>query len=387
MTVRRLIFWLHLAVGLSVGLVVAFLALTGSLLAFQSQITAWSERDLRIAHVAPAETCIAPSQLLANAASSAHRAPTSLRVFADRHRPAEVTFGRDLVLLVNPCSGAVVSTDAGRLRAFFLDVTDLHRWVALQGVRHETLRSLKNVAVAALLLMLISGLIIWVPRQLSWKHLKPTVLLNLGKRGRAREWNLHNVFGIWSLIPLLVIVGTGLIMAYPWANDLLYRASGTPAPPSRPVAERKTGKPLDPAKYAKLDPAIDRAITQDAQWASVLIRVPAEKETTVSFTLDEGSGGRPQQRAQLSLDLQTLQVLKWEPFAAATRGRQWRMYARYLHTGELLGLTGQIVALLACLSLLVLVGTGFLLSVRRASAWRRRRVLAATRSKLQEVSA
>jgi hypothetical protein len=117
-TLRRIIFWLHLAVGLTVGLVVVFLAVTGSILAFQSQITAWAERNARVVTSAPVSICISPAALLARASIDQQRPPTSLTLFADPHRPAEVVFGRD-TLLVNPCSGDIIRRDAGRLRAFF----------------------------------------------------------------------------------------------------------------------------------------------------------------------------------------------------------------------------------------------------------------------------
>src|ERR1700750_472959 len=104
MTLRRFICWLHLSVGLTVGLMVAFMAITGSIMAFQSQITAWAERSARVAVPAPVNTRISPATLLVRAMADQHRPPTSLTLFADPHRPTEVVFGRD-TLLVNPCSG------------------------------------------------------------------------------------------------------------------------------------------------------------------------------------------------------------------------------------------------------------------------------------------
>jgi uncharacterized iron-regulated membrane protein len=373
MTLRRLFFWLHLAVGLSVGIVVAFLALTGTILAFQPQITSFAERNLRIAQPASPASCVAPSALLTAAGQLQHAAPTTLTLFADPHRPAEVAFGRDTLLLLNPCTGALLSDRAGRLRSFFLNVRDLHRWIALDGVRHETLRALKNAATLGFLFLLLSGLFIWLPRKLTWQHIKPTVLFRRRLHGRAREWNLHNIFGIWALLPLLLIVTTGLIMAYPWANALLFRAAGSPPPAQRGEPEGKHSRPLDPEKYATLDPAIHQAIAQDPRWFSLLLRMPSQKEQAIAFTIDESVRGYPQGRVQLSITRKDAAVARWEPFLSNSRGRQWRLYARYLHTGELFGPFGQLVAALACISALVLVWTGFALSLRRFAAWRKRR--------------
>lgn len=381
MTFRRILFWIHLFVGLSVGVVVVFLAVTGSVLAFQSQITAWAERNARVVTPAPVSTCISPSELLARAAEDQHRAPTSLTLFADAHRPAEIAFGRD-TLLVNGCNGEILRRDAGRLRSFFAEVRDLHRWVAWGGVRHENLRAIKNAGTLCFLFLLLSGLYLWLPKKLSRQHLKPALLFRPNLKGRARDWNLHNIFGFWMALPLACIVLTGVIMAYPWATALLYRAAGSAVPTARADGEPKQKKALAVEKYSSLDPAIRTAMAQDMRWKSLLMRMPAEKDAAVVFTLDEGDGGKPQQRAQLSISRKDATVLRWEPFSSNSRGRQWRIYARFLHTGEIFGIVGQLIALFAALSALVLVWTGFSLALRRWSAWKNRRAL--HRRKMEE---
>jgi len=377
MTARRLLFWLHLCVGVTVGLVVAFLAITGSILAFQTQIIGWAERGSRISDPVATMPCVAPSALLTNAADFQHRAPSSLTLFADRHRPAEVMFGRDAWLLVHPCTGEVIGHGASVLRAFFANVRDLHRWIAWGGVRHEGLRSIKDACNLAFFFLLLSGLVLWIPRKFSWQHWKASMLFRPGLRARARDWNLHNIFGFWMALPLACIVLTGAIMSYAWMNTLLYRAAGSEPPKARAEGEPRQAKPLAPEKYASLDAAIQKAMTQDSQWKSLQMRMPSEKDAMIAFTVDEGDGGRPQQRAQLMIGRKDAKVMRWEPFSAVPRGRQWRLYARFLHTGEIFGPIGEFVALLAALSALGLVWTGFALAIRRWIAWRRRKAMRA----------
>ncbi len=372
MTLRRLIFWLHLVTGLTVGLIIASLAITGAIMTFQAQIIDWAERGSHI--TAPtSQTCVSPSTILTNAAHLQNSAPTGLTLYSDPHQPAEVVLGQDAVVLVNPCDGKVIGPGANRLRHFFQATRDLHRWVALRGVRHETLRQIKNAAVLGFLFLILSGLVIWFPRQLTWKHLRPAVLFRGGLHGRAREWNWHNVFGFWMSLPLALITLSGIIMAYPWANNLLYRAAGTPLPPDRAEMAPKRSKPLAADKFSTLDLAILKAIHQDSGWKSLSLRLPAGKDPNVTFTLDEGEGGRPQQRAQLVVARKDGQVIRWEPFSKNPRGRQWRLYARFLHTGELFGIPGRLVALSAMIGALMLVWTGCSLSLRRFASWRRRR--------------
>ncbi|RZU38855.1 PepSY-associated TM helix domain-containing protein [Edaphobacter modestus] len=372
MTLHRLLFWVHLAIGVIIGLVIGFLAITGSILAFQPQIVAFAERSSQI--ISPSHaSCVAPSDLLKNASGYRQGSATSLTLFFDSHRPAEVAFGPDSVVLVNTCDGRVIGNGAGRLRGFFASVRDLHRWVALNGVRHERLRSIKDACVVAFLFMILSGLVLWFPKKLTWQHLRPAVLFRGGLRGRAREWNWHNVFGFWMAIPLSVIALSGIVMAYPWANALLYRAAGDHPPAERAEVVPRRAKPLHVDEFQSLDAAIHTAMTRDARWKSLEMRLPSEKDPNVAFRLEEGDGSDPRQRVQLVLARKDGHVVRVDHFSNNSPGRQWRLYARFIHTGEMFGVVGRIVALLACISAFMLVWTGFSLSLRRVASWRKRK--------------
>jgi uncharacterized iron-regulated membrane protein len=93
----------------------------------------------------------------------------------------------------------------------------------------------------------------------------------------------------------------------------------------------------------------------------------------VSFSIEEGRFLNRFARSSLTLDAKTGEVTKWEPYAAASAGRQARSWMRFLHTGESLGIFGQIVAALASLGGSVLAVTGIALALRRFLAWRARR--------------
>lgn len=373
MTLRRLLFWLHLCTGIVVGVVIAFLAVTGCILTFQAPIVNLAERHARV--VSPSSSaCVAPSTLLENAAAYRHSLPTALVLYSDPHQPAEISFGPESLLLADGCSGKVIGYGAVKLRGFFASVRDLHRWVALNGVRHETLRQIKNAAVLAFLFLIVSGLVLWLPRKFTGQHLRSAVFLRGKLHGRARDWNWHTVFGFWMSLPLAAIALTGIIMAYGWANALLYRVAGSPLPPAaHSQAGRKQSKPLPVEKFALLNAAIERARMQDARWKSITMRLPSEKDREVTFTLDGGDGSKPQLRAQLVIARKDAQVMRWEPFSANSRGRQWRLYARFLHTGEIFGMAGRFIAAAAALSALLLIWTGFSLALRRLFSWKKRK--------------
>lgn len=61
--------------------------------------------------------------------------------------------------------------------------------------------------------------------------MKPSLVFNPQLRGKARDWNWHNVIGFWSSGVLVVLTLTAMVMSYQWANDLLYTLTGSEPPP------------------------------------------------------------------------------------------------------------------------------------------------------------
>ncbi len=369
MKLRRVLFWSHLSMGIVVGIVVAFLAATGLLLAFQSEVIALTERSYRIQQPS-SNNCINVSELLSSVEQIKARRATSFTIFVDPAKPAEIAFGHEETVLLHPCTGAILATDTS-WRSFFWKVRELHRAITLQGIEHPSLRKIKDAANLGFAFLIVTGLVIWLPRKFSWQHLRPIMVLRTKASGRARNWNWHNVAGIWFAIPLLFISATGAIMSYQWANALLYRIAGDTLP-QRMEHEGRDSLSIPQKQYPLLNTALASAIHADATWKSIEMQIPSAKSKTIAFTIEEGEIGKPQQRVRLQVKRSTGEVTKVEHFENNTRGRRWRLYARFLHTGELFGFEGKFIAFSAALSLLALVWTGFALSIHRYRNWRTR---------------
>jgi uncharacterized iron-regulated membrane protein len=192
-----------------------------------------------------------------------------------------------------------------------------------------------------------------------------------GLSGRARDFNWHNVIGIWCAVPLFAIVFSGVVMSYPWANNLLYRITGNEPPAQRAESGQRGGERSTPS-IEGLNLLWARAEQQVPGWRSVTLRLPARGRGPLTFTIDTGSGGRPDQRSQLTLDRRSAAVIRWEPFASYSAGRRLRSWLRFLHTGEAGGMAGQTVAGIATSGAAVLVWTGLWLACRRLSRRRKR---------------
>lgn len=403
---RSVVFWLHLAIGVSAGVVIAFMSLTGMLLAFEPQISDWLERDRRIVEPPPGAARLPIETLVARAREA--RPDQRPSIVTLRSHPAAalvVSFGRDGgAVFVDPYRGTVLG-GLSPIHELLNKVLEWHRWLAMR----EAGKPITGAANLGFLGLVVFGVYLWWPRRWSGAALRQVTRLDPRRRGRARDLNQHNVIGIWCAPVLLVLTLTGVVMSYQWANDLLYRMTGSdpPAPassaaqtaaqPGRPGAPGGRPREERPPRTADTRPATGtdalwaRAAGQVPGWVAISLRVAARPGGAATFVIQESADWHPAPRSQLVLDASTAEVLRWEPYAGQSLGRRLRSWVRPLHTGEAGGLIGQSVTFVASAGGTVLVWTGLSLAWRRLRSWRRRAGTAADLSALhrpsQEVSA
>jgi uncharacterized iron-regulated membrane protein len=94
----------------------------------------------------------------------------------------------------------------------------------------------------------------------------------------------------------------------------------------------------------------------------ITLQLSQRPDAPVTFAIDQGNGGQPQLRSQLTLDRKTGEVVRWEPYSNNTLGRRLRTWMRFAHTGEVYGIIGQTIAGLASLGGAFLVYTGLSLA-------------------------
>ena len=385
MSLRKILFWSHLAAGCAGGLIILTMSITGVLLTYERQILAKVERGpFRAGPSHAGASPLAVEDLLARVAAERGSLPANsvLTRRANPIEPAELAAGREGALYVNPYTGKVLGHAGTGWRRFFQETTAWHRWLGAKGEGRATAKAITGACNLAFLLLIVTGPFIWLPKQWSWQHVAPIVWFRRGVSGKARDFNWHNAIGIWCAMPLFIVVLTATPMSYTWANNLIYKMTGTEAPaPARPPAggggggQRTAGAP----DLAGLNQLWARAEAQQPGWQSIGMRLPEGPRRPVVFTIDTGDGGQPQKRATLTLDRANASVVRWETFDSNNTGRRLRSWSRFAHTGEAYGLVGQTVAGIASAGGVVLVWTGIALSLRRLVAWRRRRARAGER--------
>ena len=381
--IRTVFFWLHLTAGLAAGVVVLIMSVTGVLLTYEKQLVYYADtRNLAVA--VPAGGARLPiDELLARVRATRLVAePSAVTVRRDPAAPVALTVGQGQFAYADPYTGGVLGRGDAGVRGFFRGVTDWHRWLAASGEYRTTGRAVTGAANLAFLFLVLSGAYLWIPRTRAWRAVRQVIWFRGGVSGKALEFNWHNTIGVWSVLPLALIVASGVVISYPWASNLVYRAVGETPPAPRGAAEarparseaRRAGRDASaPAALPSLNAAWAVAEAHRAGWQTIALRIPTGASAPLAFTIDEGGPGQPQHRGTLTVDAATATIRNWEHFDTQSAGRRLRSVLRFAHTGEILGLTGQTIAGVVSLGGAVLVYTGFALTLRRFLAWRARR--------------
>ncbi|HEY6547533.1 MAG TPA: PepSY-associated TM helix domain-containing protein, partial [Vicinamibacteria bacterium] len=127
MAFRKVLFWMHLAAGSTAGVVILIMSVTGTLLMYERQMTAWADGySLTPSPGAPR----LPIETLAGRVREARKEPiSSITVRREPSAPVAFGLGREVTLFVDPYSGEILGEGSKRARAFFHEVTDWHRFL------------------------------------------------------------------------------------------------------------------------------------------------------------------------------------------------------------------------------------------------------------------
>ena len=197
MSFRKVLFWFHLSCGILAGTVIFIMSVTGALLAFQRQILDFTDRRV----MAPVESAygtapLSIEELLQRAGSQVNAAPTAVTVSNKPGFPYQVDFGRERTIFIDPYSGGLQGEGSPTVRNFFRIVTDLHKSLAFGTESRAAGRAITGACNLLFLGILLTGMYLWLPRKWRWSSVRSIVFFRSGIRGKAREFNWHNVAGI-----------------------------------------------------------------------------------------------------------------------------------------------------------------------------------------------
>lgn len=373
MSLRRAIFWVHLAVGVTASGVVLMLAVTGVILTYEAQLNRWALREYRSNPPAPDAAPLGLDDLLARVTGGqpADRV-TSVALTKDARDPALFRLGDGASVYVDRFTGEHLGDGDTRTRRFLSSVLHWHRWFALVGEYRIVGRTFTATANLGFLFLIVSGLYLWWPSSRNRAAWRQALWFRRGLSGRARDYNWHRVIGFWSAVPLAVVVISGATISYQWAADLVHRLAGDAPPyqqsprPWESDAPDQPSVPPDPAaSLVELQTLVTRAGAETPEWRTITVDLPESIEDHVVVAVDRGTGRQPSQSEDLLFDRATGELVGRAGYPTFSRGFQIRRWLRFAHTGEVYGVVGQTIAGIASLGVAVMVWTGLAMSWRR----------------------
>lgn len=371
----------HLWTGLTLGLVVALVGLSGSLLVFagpmiraeQGAIVApepsplaagrpWTGIDRWIANTRARHPELAGIEyvLAPDAAPVPSAVPLLVgHVHAQGPEGEEVYEGHQVVG-IDPVRGEPLGT-------FLFEDT----WTGLLMSFHAGLLAgtvgdqlVVWSSLLALTVSVGSGLYLWWPRSGGWRL---ALTLKKGARGRRRLLDLHNVGAVWLLAPLVLLLATGLLILRPqWFYPALQAASEIREPDFEALAAEKR------PDCGRLGPeaALALALRDYPGWRLRMMSIPEERNVPYYVGLMREGGDAKVMATELWIDRACPTVLfarRGDALTAAETLLSWNLR---LHADLGLGLIGKALVFLAGLLLPALWVTGLLLWVGRRRAKR-----------------
>lgn len=246
MRFKKIIGKIHLWLGLSSGLIVVFLGITGCILAFQIEI----------------ETVTNPYQYVKETAGEQLH-PSVIRPIAEKHLPGKhphsvlyqegkavqvIFYGEDFydIVYINPFTGAVQKVKNMNEDFFRIIIIGHYQlWLPI-NIGQPIVAS----ATLIFLIMMISGLILWWPKNKAARKQRFRIKWNV--RWRRKNYDLHNVLGFYMTWVAIFIAITGLVMGFQWFAASFYWATSG-------------GKTM----MAYYEPVVKKSVSKDSAFSAV----------------------------------------------------------------------------------------------------------------------
>lgn len=346
---RRAVFQIHLWVGIIAGLYVFIVCVTGAALVFRIDMQRAAfprlftpSRSAAPAH--PADILGSLKQAFPNDRISGIDAPSTTR-------PTYLAYvmrgDRFLTLLLDPVTGRVL----GELpeRSIVRTVQDLH--FDLLGGR--TGRLVNGIGAIGLLLMAITGIVIWWPGIAAWRR---AFLVDFRRSWRRITFDLHGAVGIWTGLLVAMWAVTGIYFVWPQPFRTAVNAV-SPITVTRPPTSAKRGTP--PADWRALVDTARATVDSGQHVARVVIPSSETAAFLVMFSEVQPTPAGSPRLTSIYLDQYSGEVLTQAPVTGRSFGDLVMAWVAPLHVGNFGGNGVRAAWLILGLSPPTLFVTGF----------------------------
>ncbi|MCS2930641.1 PepSY domain-containing protein [Bacteroides ovatus] len=363
---------IHLWLSVPVGLIITVICLTGAALVFERDITESFNPELYKVTYTEGETPLSPSELVT---CIRRQVPDSLELLSlqlpgERDAVCMATF-KDMgkrSLSVNPYTGKV--NGWSKSYPFFQTMRKLHRWLmdppAYKGAKSAG-KLIVGVATLVMVVILVSGVVIWIPR--TRKALKSRLLVSCTKGWRRFWYDSHVSLGIYVTLFLLVMALTGLTWSFQWYRTAAYGLFGVstsrPAMSAPQQQNKREKKEKAEFNYGVWDDVISELQTRYSSYAS--ISLTAEKAQV-------NKPGNMRDSDTVTFDAQTGEIKTVTAYSDVPKAQKMKGWFYAFHTGSWGGMTTKVLYFLAAFIGGILPLSGYYLWLKKKQVSKRKKI-------------
>lgn len=368
MTLKKIIAWLHLWLGLISGIVIVIVGFTGTVLVFEHEIKPLCYPFIK-AEKPEGKSYLPPSVLAAAVEDKLPGKKASSLWYHGEGRTTHVTIDADSTVYVNPYTAEVVAVTHEEDFFHIMLEGHTHLWLPV-----KIGQQIVSWSTLIFFVLLISGIVLWWPKKWNKKGKEQSFRIKWKAKFKRLNYDLHNVLGFYSLIVALVLTITGLIMSFAWFSSAVFYLAGEKTPPAR----------IEALSDTSANPTVKSRLQADRAWRlgmntiaehntdQIIVAFPEKASDPIYVCTDMYKGTW----RDVFLDQHTLKQLP----GSGIRLREadlagWLRRSNYgIHVGEIGGLTTKIIYFITSLIVTTLPITGFYIwwGKKKKSAKRKR---------------
>jgi len=358
MDFKKQLRFLHKWLGLTSGLIVFIVAVTGCLFCFHDEIKDITRKEWRFVEV-QSKPFLPPSVLKEKALKMYPKMTSGMVAYHGKNRSA-VVYANDsetnYYVYFNPYSGKYLQTENPKYD-FFIIVEYIHLYLLLPDYIGK---HIIGVSTLIFIFMMISGIVQWWPKKR--KDLKKRLGVKWSAKWRRVNYDWHNISGFYIAIAATVLAITGLTFTYDWVGNGLYATANL----GKGDKEMETKAPtIDSTKFSMINAsAVDKAMAQTFKLqpkAEMFFVIFSDKKDQSITTGAYPHALRFDHQSNYHFHPGNGKLVAAHPYGQKSAGLQLVEMNYGIHTGQILNLPGKIAAFIVSLIAAALPVTGFVI--------------------------
>lgn len=368
---KKILFQFHWFLGISAGLILSIMGVTGAIYSYESQILKWINQDSYVVKAENREK-LTPEQLFTHFNQNHPEIKiNSISISADPTKSSIVNIAKEgerrgYNMMVNPYSAEILPALKGR--DFFNSVQSLHRWLTVGKIGDREIgKQITGAATLMLIFFVLSGLYLRWPRKHS---IRQWFVFKRELSGKNFLWDLHAVAGTWVAIFYLLLAMTGLYWSYDWWRNGMFKVLGVdrPAPTAQHQNNNQTNGnklPQDQIPQILATTWTNATAKIGREYSTITLNIPKVANGKIDLSYVDPIPQHERARNSVVFDYSNNQIIKHEIYENKKLNEKIMSSMLPVHRGSFFGGLYQFFVMIAALSMPLFFITGWMLYFKR----------------------